>query len=435
MFSLPRRRRRTSGERELIYLVAPSGVPNYGDEFVLRGWLRYLAEHRPDADVVVDCHTPGQAAVLHSGFHPRVLFVDTLWRICDTTREMDLAESVEFVERVVDNPGVLCRMVTGIELLIRAGTVHFVGGGYVNSLWPHHISLFVTACAAMRKGGGRLVASGQGLFPVAPGALPLLHEVVEQFDVFDVRDDPSALAAGGTSRVRATGDDAWLAIADDDTYDEDAAALEREFVLCVQSDLMDDFGGGAGGVDGLVDTVTEVLKRWDVDGSEIAVVEGMPGTDRVVYDRIEHAIPEAHFVPFTEVWRRGLPARPGQVWASTRFHPHLVAAAIGASGTALGGRRDYYATKHRSLVDSGSNWVVAEPESIPDDPVRGGGFSVETVHRLHHGKIRLAHEIYPQHSHPVKRIGNRATRTLRGAAAAMRRPEREASLAHAPSPN
>ncbi|WP_240945699.1 polysaccharide pyruvyl transferase family protein [Rhodococcus sp. HNM0569] len=409
MLPLPRRRGSEVRERELIYLVAPSGAPNYGDEFILRGWLRYLAERRPDADVVVDCHTPGQAAVLHSDFHPRVVFVDTIWRMCDATRDMELAEGAEFVQSAIDNPGVLCRMVTGIEMLIRADVVHFLGGGYLNSVWPHHITLLVAACAAAEKGGGRLVATGQGLFPVVPGGLPLLRELVDRFDMFDVRDTPSQLAAGDASRVRSTGDDAWLAIADHDTYDSEAVALERDFVLCVQSDLMDDFAGG-GGLDALVTTVTDVLRAWGVDGRDVAVVEGMPGTDRVVFDRIEHEIPEACFVPFTDVWRRGLPARPGQVWASTRFHPHLVAAAIGASGTALGGRRDYYATKHRSLVDSGSNWVVSEPQSIPGSPVRDGGFTVETVHRFHHAKMGLADEIYPRHPRLARRVGARVER-------------------------
>ncbi|WP_157576604.1 hypothetical protein [Mycobacterium sp. GA-2829] len=45
-------------------MVAPAGNPTYGDDFILRAWLTHLAVHRPDADVVVDCHTPGQAAVL-----------------------------------------------------------------------------------------------------------------------------------------------------------------------------------------------------------------------------------------------------------------------------------------------------------------------------------------------------------------------------------
>ena len=69
---------RSHVDREMVYLVAPSGNPNYGDEFILRAWLRYLARVRPDADVVVDCHTPGQAAVLLRRCHPRLTFVCTV---------------------------------------------------------------------------------------------------------------------------------------------------------------------------------------------------------------------------------------------------------------------------------------------------------------------------------------------------------------------
>jgi hypothetical protein len=81
-------------DREIVYLVAPGGNPNYGDEFILRAWPRHLARVRPEADVVVDCHTPGQAAVLLRSSHPRVTFVDTIWRICPQTAHLPPAEAV-----------------------------------------------------------------------------------------------------------------------------------------------------------------------------------------------------------------------------------------------------------------------------------------------------------------------------------------------------
>ena len=46
-----------SGRR--IYLVGSTGFPNYGDELVASQWLRYLAEHEPDAEVWLDSPAPG----------------------------------------------------------------------------------------------------------------------------------------------------------------------------------------------------------------------------------------------------------------------------------------------------------------------------------------------------------------------------------------
>jgi hypothetical protein len=79
-----------------------------------------------------------------------------------------------------------------------------------------------------------------------------------------------------------------------------------------------------------------------IAGERAAFVEGIPGQDRVVFDRLSAMLPGAEFVPSVDVWDRGLPARAGQAWVSTRFHCHLLAAAAGASGVALSGRRDYY---------------------------------------------------------------------------------------------
>ncbi|MBB1046927.1 polysaccharide pyruvyl transferase family protein, partial [Dietzia cercidiphylli] len=72
---------RPRGVHRPVYLVAPAGHPNHGDEQLLAGWLRHLRHRLPGTPVVVDCNTPGQAAVLHHGEHPDVLFTDTLWRL------------------------------------------------------------------------------------------------------------------------------------------------------------------------------------------------------------------------------------------------------------------------------------------------------------------------------------------------------------------
>lgn len=93
-----------STESAPIYLVAPAGHPNYGDEFILRAWLRHLAVTRPDTEVVVDCHTPGQAAVLMGRCHPRVRFTDTIWRICFETAALPVPEAVEVTADIIDNP-------------------------------------------------------------------------------------------------------------------------------------------------------------------------------------------------------------------------------------------------------------------------------------------------------------------------------------------
>lgn len=395
-------------DRDVIYLVGLAGNPNFGDEFITRAWLRHLARVRPDAEVIVDCPTPGQAAALHYPAHPRVRFVDTVWRICEAVREQPTAEAVDFARRVVGEPGLLCRCVDGIELLGRARTVHIVGGGYLNAMWPHHLPALAAAVAAARRSGGRVVATGQGLAPAGR------HEWGEQIrtlaracEVFDVRDAPSWDLLGDSVPSRSfTGDDAWLGIRGHGVYDTETEATRRRYVMCLQTDLVEDFAGGRG-VDGLVALVEDLVGRWRIRGEEVAVIEGIPGVDRVVYDRLGALLDGAHFTPFTDLWRNGLPAHRDQVWISTRFHPHLLAAAAGASGLAVCGRADYYPVKHRSLRESGSRWAIVDGATVPDDlPIRppdGGGFDRRSADGLRRSKSELAERLYPRWSSRIRR--------------------------------
>ena len=52
--------------QQLIYLVAPTGFPNFGDEYIAAAWLRTLARRRPGARVVLDCPNPGSAVNLNA---------------------------------------------------------------------------------------------------------------------------------------------------------------------------------------------------------------------------------------------------------------------------------------------------------------------------------------------------------------------------------
>lgn len=390
--------------RELVYLVAPSGNPNYGDEFILRAWLRHLALARPEADVVVDCHTPGQAAVLLRGCHPRLTFVDTVWRVCFQTAHLPPSEAATVAADAIHDPGRMPTIVSGIELLARADIVHLVGGGYINAVWSHHMALLAAALAAVDRSGGRAVATGQGLLPVGdPSRLGLLRDLQAGFSLFDVRDRPSYEAIAGVGgRESFSCDDAWLGVGDDGVYDVESEAARRRFVFCLQSDLVEDFAGGEG-IDGLIGAVKTLIDCWRVTGRDLAVIEGIPGADRIVFDRIAYLLDGVVFVPFTEVWTRGLPARAGQTWVSTRFHPHLLAAAAGASGLALSGRTDYYPIKHQSLIDAGSRWHVADSPKLPSAPVRDGGFPPHTVTALQRRKAEVAAQIYPAAQSSIRR--------------------------------
>lgn len=393
------------GYEEIIYLISPAGWPNYGDELIARSWLRHLARTRPRALVVLDCHSPGQAGLLLRDIHPRAVFVDTLWQLTryasnrTRTDGPDPDAPWDWVADAATRFGPAPRLAEGVDVFRRASSVHLLGGGYLNAVWPHHISLVAAVAELVRSTGVPAYATGQGLLPLAgEPARSVLLKAVEEFSVFDVRDAASLEALAGTPAVRGTGDDAWLGLDGRDAFHMPMnPAAGGGVTLCVQGDLTEDFTmRGRSGTAALAEFVCATLDAWEVPGDAVTVVEGIPGRDRDVPVRLGDRLTGARTIPFLDLWRRGLPVGAGDTWISTRFHPHLVAAAAGDSGVAVIPRRDYYATKHESLAASGSRWtVVDDPEVIPDRPTTGG-FDPDARARLVADKRALADRLYPR---------------------------------------
>ncbi|WIV56276.1 polysaccharide pyruvyl transferase family protein [Amycolatopsis nalaikhensis] len=371
----------SAGARRVLYLVGPSGYPNFGDELIAATWLRHLARTDPGADVWLDTHSPGPAQLLLGDLHPRLRCTDTLWRLCGEAPSDEPEVVADWVRAAVRDPGLAPRWDAGIELLGRADVLHVIGGGYLNALWPRHIGLLAGVAAAASRSGARTAMTGQGLVPFPRGAEGLLRSSAADFDVVDARDEPSAeLLARGVS----TCDDVFL--------DLPAPALQREareFVVCVQSDI-----GRAAPVTRAA-RLLAVLRAWRVDPRRLAIVEGIPRVDRTVPAFLESELDGAEFVPFREVWRRGLPAAPGQTWISSRYHMHLLAAAAGATGLAVSFSSEYYTPKHRGLLRLGSGWSLSTPSDSgsPRQPT-GGGFPPEVLRRCRELKRSVADAIY-----------------------------------------
>ena len=237
-----------------LYLVATTGHPNYGDELIAATWLKHLARTAPDSEVWIDCPNPGPSSVMLADLHPNVRFTDTFWRLCWEAPADGAWEVASFVQHAVNNPGLAPRWVAGIELAARADLVHVIGGGFINGIWPRHVGLLAAAVAATRRSGGRAVMTGQGLWPVADEAQPLLRNLTSQFSIVDVRDEPSAELAGGAGQVSTTGDDMFFGI-EPGLY---RTADLREVMICLQSDLLDVT------VPALAGFLLDTLREWDV---------------------------------------------------------------------------------------------------------------------------------------------------------------------------
>ncbi|QMU70548.1 polysaccharide pyruvyl transferase family protein [Streptacidiphilus sp. P02-A3a] len=373
----------TSSEHPVHYLVCPAGIPNYGDELIAGTWLRHLAHVAPDVDVVVDCLYPETAAGHLGGLHPRARFTSVLWQLClRHWSDRDPAVSCAWVESVVRDPRAAPGLADGIGVLRRARVVHLLGGGYLNAIWPAFAGLLAGITTAAESSGARTAMTGQGLWPPADGG-GVTRSLIKRLDVVDVRDAPSAEFAG----LAPSGDHC------DDVFLGFGPHLLRtdeqlpEVMVSVQSLLAE----SEGAAEETVRFVAEVLRAWRV--TDVGLLECSPDKDAEVLAAAGRLLPDARRYPMDEVLRHGLPARPGQCWISTRFHPHLVAAAAGAHGLALMVRADYYGPKHRSLIDGGSRWRLLQRLEIPERPA-SGGYRPERLTELRAAKLAVAERIY-----------------------------------------
>ncbi len=381
----------TPGGNRCFYLVATTGHPTYGDELVAAQWLRHLARVAPDAEVWIDCHSPGLSQLLLGDLHPRVRFVDTLWQLAWAAPDDAPAAVAEFVDRAVTHPGTVARYDLGQPLLRRADVLHVLGGGYVNGIWPRHLGLVAGAVAAARVTGARVGMTGHGLQPVAAGGADVLRELAGQLDVCDVRDQPSHELLAGVEgpRMSATGDDAILGWSSELLDHRDSP----DVMVSAQSDLLD------GTVDQVAALVAGILEAWEVEPEQVGFVESIPFDDSRVFAALGERFAGSRFYPFVELWEQGMPARPGQRWISTRFHPHLLAASADCWGVAVPIHAGYYDVAHEALIAQGTRWAVlgldaaGDASRVPQPPEGGTGFA-RRVDALSLAKGQVATTLY-----------------------------------------
>lgn len=400
-------------ERPLYYLVSTAGIPNLGDELIAATWVRYLAEHAPGADVVLDCVDPSAVVAPLRSLHPRLRTVSTLWQLCFRNWSAGLG-AADAVQAAVADPGqAAADLRDGIGLLRRADVVHLTGGGFLNSMWPAFSGLLSGIAAATEHSGGRAAMTGVGLIPPAAGGEELIRALAARLAVADVRDTASAQLLGDPAALSC--DDVFLYPRS--WRDEESADLP-DVMVSVQFTLRPTalFPPGAAaqapgapgsaareraaqrGMSGLIALVSKAVADWGA--REVGVLECWPDADRDVLAATLGALPRARLFTLEDVLRRGFPARPGQAWFSTRFHPHLLAAAAGASGVAVSLRDDYYGTKHRSLTDHGSPWELArcdvlgpQAPQVPQRPAAGGYLPAQLdAHQA--AKRQVAERIY-----------------------------------------
>ncbi len=382
------RRAREASRPSRIYLVSVAGCPNYGDEYIARSWLQFLAKHRPDAEVWLDCPDPGRAAAFLYGIHPRLHTTSTLWELSRQTSGNDSRQIGDYVRERVRNFGSPAVDI-GIEILRGSHILHAIGGGYINDLWPAHVGVLAGLVEARAISGARLYTTGIGFLPMRESNLGYLADLLGEFDHAEARDSASSDALG----VAPGCDDAFLGLNWEPPPGRSADA--PEVMVLIQGDFTQPGQDAA-----LRAAALGFVRRHCLHpgGRGVGFVEAIPPVDARCYLALAGELPEASFFPFGHIWNHGIPFKPGQVWLTSRFHMHLLAAAQGCAGVALSLDPDYYAIKHQSLLALGSGWSLGsaldvQPHGELPEPTLAPDFAARS-RSLAGQKLALARSLY-----------------------------------------
>lgn len=379
-----------------FYLIAEPGYPNYGDELIAGEWLSLLGKYYPQTPVVVDCARPGPAAVILKDKHPHAIFTDTLRRL-GTENPFPYDGPIDgiagFVGEALNDEGIAPNYASGIRLLQHGvQSIHMLGGGYMRGDWTCNLSRLAIGPWAHKR-NIPVVATGLGLMPIEGDSLRFAQQAAGSFDVFTVRDVPTQAALQEGSPADAAN---AVKVAPDDCF---VNGLEGCYaspeglpgvMVCVQSDFVTE-------QQALFEQIGRTLERWGVEKDDaIGVVECNPRIDYPVLPYLaDHGYSNLRFFPVIDVLEKGFPARAGQRWLSTRYHPHILAAAKGCSGSFISVDSGYYDVKHDAVIRMGSHWTRNTIGEMPPDS--GPGFKQDGLVEEHSARIRRnVHALYPR---------------------------------------
>ncbi len=325
-----------------IYLTGGAAVPNYGDEMIVDSWLRWYVNdnHVSPDNIVVSGSRQGVIEDFFSARFPGLKASHQLYRSRIKYRPASFVEMLQHGYEHLDsrdnlNPELL-KELSGTSLF------HLHGGGYLNNNWPEQAFHLGIGVWVKERLGAALVGTGLGLGPLPDfkgEELRIVQRMFSQFDTLEVRDQWSYdwLRRHEAHKSAFVGlDDVFLQQAR--VRKMDASVLHLSFV---GKHYADDFAASLANCR---------LGSFDKVFFWVCTIQ-----DAVTYADVAATFPFVRSV--TPVWINSLlaemPVGTRNFMVTSRFHPHIMAARVGMSGTYMS-KSPYYEVKHGSALKLGS---------------------------------------------------------------------------------
>lgn len=376
------------------YLVGAGGAPSLGEELTCRTWIDYLAERFPGERIVLATPNASNSGSFHAGSGAALvttsLFADLVSR--SERRATSLAGRAEWIERKVNRLGTPEWDIAIARLTSHARSIHFIGGDYLSDADRLSCLSLAAATAASGERRIRLYATGLDLRSLPEGPAAWLRHQLADLDAAESRDVLSSAVGGIQSGV----DDLWLALR------PGAGTLRRmrgapRVMVNLQHDYTEQERHAL-----LAATVQAIRGLPDYrETVEIGVAETQPPDDAWAQRELAELLPNpVRLFTFQRLWELGLPADESTVWITTRFHTHLLGAALGAQGIVLTVGGAQRGEAHRSLLDLPTGWSLVDVSRGATDelllPGRNPRFP-RIVKELAAHKRATADALYPRH--------------------------------------
>ncbi|MCW9397725.1 polysaccharide pyruvyl transferase family protein [Klebsiella quasipneumoniae] len=326
-----------------VNLVGAVGGSNFGDEFILNCCIaEYLKNN--ETKVSVSGFSPnivlkGESKVEHCSLN-FFSILDTL-RIKAATGEQILID--DLMSHFASPQGF--------------DAIHFIGGGYINSLWPSNYALLAIAYVYSKIHKIPIYATGLGLYPNLEN--DNIISLFNSLDIIDVRDQNSKRFIPEAS---FTGDDALLAL-------NESSILEKKesppaLILSLQSHLFE----GQSLIEKIfTDETFNELKTKKI--KKIIIIEAAP-EDNIPFSRevfnsaLANGI-DIEFVTGHEILRCGIPFNSKSFVISSRYHVNLIYSMLKVNGIAVY-QNEYYRNKHQSITDMGGKWSILSHDKLSE---------------------------------------------------------------------